>query len=404
MTEATADSIERVAASPAIAHACAHIRATDAVTLADMRAAATIASPSFAERERAAWFTRRVRDAGACDVRCDDVGNVLALWPGASPDAAPIAVAAHLDTIFPAETVLDVRDEDNRILAPGIGDNARGLAVVLSLVRGLASQRVVLARPLVLAATVGEEGAGDLLGVKHLFATRSPLAGAAAFIAVDGAGSRRIVVRAVGSRRYRITFRGRGGHSWSDRGTPNPVDALGLAVARFGRIRLPASPAWGVTVARIGGGTSVNAIPASAWLELDVRAETTDVLGRLAQRVVTIVSEAADDASAGRRRGSAAITVTVETIGDRPAAAIPADAPLVRLARAATRAIGERPELVASSTDANVPMALGIPSIAIGGGGESGGTHTLGEWYSNERGPDGIVRALLVVAAAAGLA
>jgi acetylornithine deacetylase/succinyl-diaminopimelate desuccinylase-like protein len=213
-----------------------------------------------------------------------------------------------------------------------------------------------------------------------------------------------VVVRAVGSRRSRITFTGAGGHSWSDRGTPNPAHALGLAIARLGRIRLAPGLAWSVSVGRIGGGTSINAIPASAWLELDVRAEDPSVLARLERRVDAIVHEAATETSDGRRRGTLPVDVTIELIGDRPAAAMPSDAPLVRIARAATRHIGEKPEPVASSTDANVPMALGIPAIAIGGGGESGGTHTLGEWYANDGGIDGCVRAMLIVAAAAGLA
>ncbi|MGH7503906.1 MAG: M20/M25/M40 family metallo-hydrolase [Longimicrobiales bacterium] len=403
MAEAALSPIDRIAASELMRKAIAQIRATDAETLADMRAATTIPSPSFGERDRAAWFIQRIRDSGLRDVVCDDAGNVLAHWPGAAPDAAPVVVAAHLDTIFPRDTVLDVRDENGRILAPGIADNARGLAVTLCVARVLVAQSIVTHRPIVFAATVCEEGTGDLAGVKHLFAAQRPLARASAFIALDGAGSRRIVVRAVGSRRYRITFDGPGGHSWADRGTPNPADALGHAVARFGRIRLAAEPAWAVTVARVGGGTSVNAIPPSAWLELDVRAESTAVLDELVARVETILGEAAAEAGAGRRRGTAAICVTAEMIGDRPAADMALDSALVRIARNATRAIGARAELVASSTDANVPMALGIPSIAIGGGGESGGTHTAGEWYSNECGPDGIARALLIITGAADL-
>ena len=403
MSEEAKLSVERIAAAPEIARACAEIRATDAITLADMRAAALIPSPPFGERARGEWFSRRIREAGMSDVECDEVGNVIARWPGASA-SAPVVIAAHLDTIFPSDTSLHVSEVDGRVLAPGIGDNARGLAVILTLSRAIAAAKLSLMRPLVVAATVGEEGEGDLHGVKHLFSGENGFSRASAFIAIDGAGSRRIVVRSVGSRRYRITMSGPGGHSWSDRGIVNPADALALAIARIHRIRLPSEPAWAVTVARIGGGTSVNSIPASAWLDLDVRAESAELLTRLVERVQTIVRDAASEVSAVRRKGSAALRVVIDTIGDRPAAAIAADAPLVSLARAATRAIGERPELVASSTDANVPMALGIPSIAIGGGGESGGTHTLGEWYANERGPDGIVRALLLVAGAAGLA
>jgi acetylornithine deacetylase/succinyl-diaminopimelate desuccinylase-like protein len=403
MKEATTISIERIASVPAVVKASAQIRSSDAVTLADMRAAASIPSPPRGERERGAWFARRIRETGIDNVGSDDVGNVLARWPGASPDASPVVIAAHLDTIFPSGTALDVRDSDGRVLAPGIGDNARGLAVALALGRALVAGKASFARPLVFAATVGEEGEGDLYGVKHLFAKGNGIANAAAFIAIDGAGSRRIVVRSVGSRRFRITLRGPGGHSWSDRGTANPADALALAIARIHRIRLPAEPAWAVTVARLGGGTSVNSIPASAWLELDVRAESANLLDRIVERVQSIVREAAGEVSGLRRRGSAPLHTDIVTIGDRPAASIETDAPLVRLARAATRAIGQRPELVASSTDANVPMALGVPSIAIGGGGESGGTHTLDEWYTNDGGPDGIVRALLVIAGAAEL-
>ncbi|RMH15434.1 MAG: M20/M25/M40 family metallo-hydrolase, partial [Gemmatimonadetes bacterium] len=259
-----------------------------------------------------------------------------------------------------------------------------------------------LARPLLVAATVGEEGPGDLRGVKHLFRPGGPCEAVHGFVSVDGAGLRRIVTRAVGSRRYRVCVRGRGGHSWADFGTPNPIHALGRALAELAVAPLPSAPRATLTVARIGGGTAVNAIPMEAWAEVDTRSEDPAHLDALEALVRGACARgvAAERAAAQGARGELALEI--EVMGDRPAGATDSDHPLVRAAERATRAVGVEPERVASSTDANVPMALGLPAVTVGGGGEAGGAHTTGEWYRNAGGPEGVVRLLLLVAAVAG--
>jgi len=406
---------------PEVRRARRILRESDPETIADMIELTEIPSPPFGEAARARRIRERFLELGVRDVTIDEVGNVLARLPdpAAAPDgaggsgpagsdppvdeAAPVLVAAHLDTVFPAETDVTVRRRDGRLCGPGIADNGRGLAVLLALARALTAAGIVPRRPIVLAATVGEEGAGDLRGVKHLFREGSPWRRAAAFIALDGTGRRRIINRAIGSRRLRAVVTGRGGHSWADWGRANPIHALGIAVAEIARHTPPREPRTTFSVGRIAGGTSVNAIPAEAWLEIDIRSEGAAALAELERRIRDTIRAATREVNARRRRSTPALELRIEVIGDRPSAEMPATAPLVAIARAATRSIGETPELVASSTDANIPMALGIPSITLGAGGVSAGTHTLHEWYDNRGGPDGAERVLLTVLGAAGI-
>lgn len=327
---------------------------------------------------------------------------MLGEW-GPAEGAPGVVVAAHLDTVFPADTDVEPRREGRRIHAPGITDNCRGLAAMLALVRVLVPGGEPPPSRVLFVATVGEEGIGDLRGMKHLFRDGSPLREAGAFVALDGSGIRRIVHRAIGSRRLRVEIHGPGGHSWSDRGAPNPVAALGACIAALGGLELPHPARSSLTVARIGGGSSVNSIPEGAWMETDLRSEVPGVLAAVEADLRSALASAVDDENAGRRRGTAPLTHEVRLIGDRPSGETAAEAPLVRAAAAITRSLGAEPQLVGSSTDANVPMALGIPSIAIGAGGDSGGIHTLDEWYANDGGPVGVERALLVVLAAAGV-
>lgn len=409
MAEGTAERspLERLVRDPAVEAARAYIRDTDDRTLAEMVELVEIPAPPFAEGDRGASVRQRFEAAGLADVVVDEIGNVLARLPSdgrPAGDSAPLVISAHLDTVFPGDTAIRVRREHGRIHAPGIADNCRGLAAILAIARALLHAGVRPAAPLVFVADVGEEGVGDLRGMKHIFREGSPWRSARGFISVDGTGVRRIVNRGVGSRRLRVTVEGSGGHSWADWGVPNPVNALGLGIAELARLAPPRQPRTVLTVGRICGGTSVNAIPDSAWLELDLRSEAAPPLHELEQRVRRIFTQATSEANARRRRGTPALALGLELIGDRPTGETAAASALVRAARNATRVVGETPELVASSTDANAPMALGIPAIAIGAGGESGGTHTLEEWYSNERGPEGIERVLLTLLGFTGLA
>lgn len=378
------------------------VHQSDDDTLAEQLALVRIPAPSFAEEARGEHVLARFREMGLADARRDEVGNVLGTWRGRKGAAgAPVVVAAHLDTVFPAGTDVEPRRKGRRIHAPGITDNCRGLAGMLAVARVLAESAVEATHPVLFAATVGEEGIGDLRGVKHLFREGGGLRDAAAFVALDGSGMRRIVHRAIGSRRLRIEAEGPGGHSWSDRGAPNPVLALAAAAAAIGAMALPHPARSSLTVARIGGGSSINSIPAEAWMELDMRSEATGALGPMEEGVRALLDRAAQAENAARRQGTPPLRTRVQVIGDRPSGETSADHPLVRAAAAVTGSLGSRAELVGSSTDANVPMALGIPSIAIGVGGDSGGIHTLDEWYANDGGALGVERALLVVLAAA---
>jgi tripeptide aminopeptidase len=382
--------------SAAFATASAVIRATDEVTLAHMMELTRIPAPLHGEAERGRWFAARLHDAGL-ETTTDAVGNVIAVTPAAEPDNRRVVVAAHLDTVFSADTLLEVRRSGNRMTGPGISDNARGLAGVLALARALAAAGWPTRLPVAFVGTVGEEGAGDLRGAKHYMAEHADRC--AAFIALDGAGACRIINAGVGSRRLRVTWTGPGGHSWSDWGTPNAIHAAGRAVASLLQLELPADPRTTLSAGRIGGGTSINAIAGTAWLELDLRSEAREPLFELEARVRV----ALDHAAAEEGGSTGVIRCDVAVFGDRPAGVTAASHPLVRSAEEATRAVGLTPQLASSSTDANVAMAVGLPAIAIGAGGDAGGTHTPGEWYDNTGGPAGLERALLVVLAAAGL-
>jgi tripeptide aminopeptidase len=372
------------------------VRETDDLTVAHMCAATRIAAPTGEEAARGRWLADRFGELGLRS-EVDGVGNVAAISPAAQPDAPRVVLASHLDTVFAADTSLQIVRDGARISAPGISDNSRGLAGLLAVARALAAADWPLRVPVAFVGTVGEEGTGDLRGAKHYMAARRGSTGA--FIALDGAGSTRIIHAGVGSRRLRVTFRGPGGHSWSDWGLPNAAHAAGRAIAALAALPLTDEPRTTLTVARLGGGTSINAIPAEAWIEIDLRSEAAAPLAALETATRAALQAAAQRESTSEHTLSSEIAV----IGDRPPGATPASDPLVRIAEAATRAIGGTPQLASSSTDANVAMAMEIPAIAIGAGGNAGGTHTLGEWYDNEHGALGIERALLIVLGAAGV-
>jgi tripeptide aminopeptidase len=388
------DGVEGVRGSAAFATARECARQTDDRTMADMMEVTAIAAPSFSEGERAAWLAERFASLGLATT-VDDAGNVIATSPAAEPGAAEIVVAAHLDTVFAAGTDLTVRTENGRISAPGISDNSRGVAGILALARALRAADWPLRAPVTFVGTTGEEGAGDLRGAKQCVRDRGARMGA--FIALDGAGASRIIHAGVGSRRLRVTFRCRGGHSWSDWGAPNAIHAAGRALAVLAAHEPPREPRTTLTVARMGGGTTINAIPSEAWLELDLRSEQQEPLRDLEEAVRKMLQRAA----VAESTPAEAVAFTIDVFGDRPAGETPRDHPLVAMACDATRAVGLVPELAPSSTDANVAMAAGIPAIAIGAGGMAGGVHTPGEWYENHEGPLGIERALLIIMTAA---
>jgi acetylornithine deacetylase/succinyl-diaminopimelate desuccinylase-like protein len=344
-----------------------------------------------------------LREAGLAHVEQDAEGNVVALRAG-TEGRAPLVVSAHLDTVFPAGTDVSVHIDGDVLRAPGISDDARGLAALIALARALSEAGVTTRMPILFAATVGEEGSGDLRGVRHLFSPGGAAAEAGGFISLDGAGTKYLVTRGLGARRFRIVVRGRGGHSWIDRGAPNPIHALGSAVGALAAWPTPNDPVLSLSVARWGGGTSVNAIPAEAWVELDFRSESSRHLDAGEERLRTVLTRSVAEESSRTTDEGRRLSTEITVVGQRPPGATDLDSPLVEAALEATLASGVEPVVTASSTDANLPMSLGIPAITLGAGGSAGEVHTTNEWFRNVDGPLGIQRALHTVLLVAGLA
>jgi acetylornithine deacetylase/succinyl-diaminopimelate desuccinylase-like protein len=355
-----------------------------------------IPAPPFKEAARAEAFRARLQALGYRDVTIDAVGNVIAVRPG-SGGGPRLVLSAHLDTVFPEGTDVTVTRTGTRLAGPGIGDDCRGLAVILAVARGLEQAGIRTRGDLVLVGTVGEEGPGNLRGVRNLFEARS--AGPVdAFISVDGTGLG-LTTRGVGSNRYRVTFTGPGGHSFGDFGMPNPMHAMGRAIAGIAALEVPKSPKTVFNVGTVEGGVSVNSITSRAAMQVDLRSESPVALARLDSAFQRAVRHAVEAERARWPLSSAALAAEVEDIGKRPAAAPPDTSALVRAARAAAVALGlPAPEGNASSTDANVPMSLGVPAITIDGGGSGDGAHSPGEWYDDgERGYLGPQWAALIV-------
>ncbi len=390
------DRIALLLGRPDVAAAESWIEARDEQTLDLQVAVTSIPAPTGGEAARGGFVMDRFREMGLTHVRADEAGNVMGRY-GDGPGPG-IAIAAHLDTVFPDRPVR-VERRGARVTAPGIGDNGRGLAAMLTLAEACVECGVQSRLPLTFVATVGEEGEGDLRGVKHLFGSAGFRP--AAFIALDGPGLERIVHRATGSRRLRATWSGPGGHSWAAFGVPNPAHAAGAAIAAIAALPLPAHPRTTLSVVRLGGGIGLNTIPTDAWLDLDLRSEADTEIDRLQQEIGEALSRALDLENRRRAAGTAPLKLDVATLGDRPSGVTPESHALVQAAMAATHALGAAPSLAAASTDANVPIARGVPAIALGAGGRGGDAHLVTEWYENDDGPAGIVRAMLVALAAA---
>jgi tripeptide aminopeptidase len=379
----------------------ARLAARDEAIIRTQITVAQIAAPTGEEQERGGWVARRLRDCGLSEIHTDDAGNVIGRRNG-SAELPPVVICAHLDTVFPRETDLSIRRDGERLVGPGINDNGRGLAVMLALAAEIDGVRVRTRHPIEFVATTGEEGLGDLRGAKHYFASRGR--GAHAMVALDGAGDERIIHRALGSRRFRVSYSGPGGHSWAAFGVPNAVHAAAGAAAQLASLALPSSPRTTLSVGRIGGGLSVNSIPDRAWLEIDSRSTSAAALDDLERAIRTISQVAADDENAKRAAGTRSLCVNVEPIGARPCGETPADHALVQAAIEATRLVGRQPDLALASTDANVAISHGIPAIAIGAGGRGGDAHTRSEWFDNLHGTVGVARALTIVMTMARLA
>lgn len=342
-----------------------------------------IPAPFFGEEERGRAYLAMLREAGLEDCEMDAEGNVMGLRRGLG-NGSLIVVAAHLDTVFPAGTDLTVRREGTRLFAPGIGDDTRSLAMNLAFLRAMNAAGMRTKHDILFVGNVGEEGLGDLRGVRFLF-TKGRYAGRiAAFLSVEGPmGMGTIVSGATGSLRYRVTFRGPGGHSFMDFGIVSPSFALAEMMAGLSRLEVPREPRTTFSASVIGGGTSVNSIPNEVWVEVDLRSDSAEELQRLDAAFKAVVQRAVEAENAARNTAKGAVTVELTKIGDRPAGAIDRDSELVANATAAARALGFAPKVVASSTDASIPISLGIPGIAVSAG-AGAGAHTLDEWVDVE--------------------
>jgi tripeptide aminopeptidase len=361
-----------------------------------------IPAPPFGEAARSQWLAERFTALGLAQVSVDELGNVFGyLRP---PSALPVlGMSAHLDTVFPMGTRLETREEGNRLFGPGISDNAAGVVAILALASALKRADLRLSSNVVFIGNVGEEGEGNLRGMRHLFASSPWKETLQSLLVIDGAGTDTYVTQALGSRRFEVTFRGPGGHSWSDFGIPNPILLLARALARFSEGEVPQSPRTTYNVGVIQGGTSVNSIPESATARVDLRSASKEELQRLETRLRECVNEAWSEVALAYRAGEAKVRFAIETIGDRPAAELPEGSRMIKVIRAvdAHLRIKSIPRL--ASTDANVPLALGREATTIGCGGDGGGAHTLREWYDCTNRDLGLKRILLTVLALTGV-
>jgi acetylornithine deacetylase/succinyl-diaminopimelate desuccinylase-like protein len=390
-----------IAARPAVRAALDKLRADNAWTLEQQVSICEIPAPPFAEARRAEEFRRRLVALGLTDARIDAEGNVIARRRGTARHPA-VVLSGHLDTVFPESTDVSVTRQGTLFKGPGIGDDCRGLAVVLAVARAFASAGVQTRGDILFVGTVGEEGPGNLRGVRHLF-TKDMKDSIDYFISVDGTGLG-LTNRAVGSHRYRVTYEGPGGHSYGAFGMPNPAHALGRAIAGIAELRVPTDPKTTFNVGVLEGGTSVNSIPASAAMDVDLRSESPAALDSLDVGFRAALQRALDAEHARWPSSRVRLQLRIDTTGIRPAGSQPDSARIVRAGLDAARALGFTGELASGSTDANLPMSLGVPAITIDGGGEGRGSHSLAEQYDDgERGWLGPQWAALITLALAGV-
>ena len=374
-------AFEAVRADPRIRRLLEEIRADSARTFEEQKRITEIPAPPFKEAVRAEYYLGRMRELGLRDAAIDGEGNVVATRKG-TQGKPRLVVSAHLDTVFPEGTDVAVRERDGVFTAPGLGDDARGLAVLLSLIGVLNRADLRTVGDVLFVGTVGEEELGNLRGVRALHRDHRNIDG---FISIDGLDIGRIVNQGTGSKRYEVVFRGPGGHSFQEFGRPSAVHAMGRAIAKIAEVRTVADPKTTFTVGTVQGGTSVNAIAAEARLTLDMRSNSTAELLKIEEHILGLVNEAAVEENRRWEAGTNARTVTAEPrlIGDRPAGEVPETSPIVQAARRAIGAVAgnARITLAGSSTDSNMAMSLGIPAVTLAGGGEGGNWHSLTEWY-----------------------
>jgi tripeptide aminopeptidase len=397
--------VARLAGSPEVRAAFDRFRSQESQFALWQMEATRVAAPPFGEAARSVWLADRFRELGLTGVQVDEVGNVFGVRPGYG--SRFVALSAHIDTVFPSATPLNIRQQGSRLYGPGVADNGAGIAAMLAVASVLGSARISHALPFVFIGNVGEEGEGDLRGMRHVFATPRWRDAIAYSVIVDGAGADTVVAEALGSRRFEVIVRGPGGHSWSDFGAPSPIIALSRAIEVFSQTPVPASPKTTFNVGVIRGGTSVNSIPESASMRVDLRSTSMAEIDRLerALRIAldqAVASENRAVAQHGTRRPQVIQSEVVE-IGNRPAGELAPEARLLKVIRAVDSQLGNTAQVQRASTDANIPLSLGREAIAIGAGGSGGGAHTLQEWFDCNGRELGLRRILLTMLTLSGV-
>jgi tripeptide aminopeptidase len=388
-----------ILANPKVIKTLDDIKADDARALAEQKRITEIPAPPYKEKVRAEYYLKRFVELGFKDASIDAEGNVIALRKG-SGGGPKLVVSAHLDTVFPEGTDVTVKEKDGVILAPGIGDDSRGLAALLSLIQAMNANQIATVGDVLFVGTVGEEELGNLRGVKALFRDHADIDG---FISIDGLGITRIVNQATGSHRYEMIFRGPGGHSFQEFGLPSAIHAMGRAIAKISELQTPKEPKTTFTVGTVVGGTSVNAIAAEARMAVDMRSDSTEELLKLEARLLDLVKDAVREENA--RWNSDKLAVEIKLIGDRPAGIVALDSPIVQATQRAVAVVTRAPRVTfaGSSTDSNWAMSRGIPAVTIGGGGEGGNWHSRNEWYKPVDAYFGPQNALLTILVLTGL-
>jgi len=398
----------RLADLPQVRSALAWFRPQEAQFARWQLEMARIPAPPFGENLRGEWLKARFQELRLEDVHADEVGNIFGILPGAGNEF--VALTAHIDTVFPAGTPLNVRQQGNRLYGPGVSDNGAGVTALLAVAGALQSSQISVSAPIVFIGNVGEEGEGDLRGMRHIFSTPRWEHSIRYTLVLDGAGSDTIVAEALGSRRFEVIVRGPGGHSWSDFGAPNPILVLARALNVFAHTPVPSSPKTTFNVGVIRGGTSVNSIPESASMRVDIRSTSMTEMERLESSLRQAVSLAIEDETeaserfGSSHRRSSMLTHEFVAIGSRPAGELDPNSRILSVLRAVDAHLGNAAQIQRASTDANIPMSLGREAVAIGGGGVGGGAHTLQEWFDATGRELGLKRILLTVLALAGIA
>lgn len=398
-------AIKRILDSPKFKEAMAVIDRDHERLVNEIVQLTEIEAPPFKEQKRARAYLEMLRQHGLSGIEIDAEGNAMGIRKG-SGGGPLVAIAAHLDTVFPEGTDVKVKRQGTRLAAPGIGDDTRSLAVLLAIIRAMDAAKIQTASDILFIGNVGEEGPGDLRGMKYLFQKGPYKDRIKMFISMDGAGGGdEITNGGLGSKRYRVTFKGPGGHSYGAFGLVSPAFAMGSAIEKFSKMQVPKSPKTTFNVGVVGGGTSVNSIPFESWMEVDMRSESRPELEKTAENFLGLVHQAVDEENRARSTAQGKIELDMKLIGDRPSGETPKGSLIVQVASAAVRAAGMTPRYNISSTDSNIPISMGIPAITVDSGGRGGRAHALDEWIDVEKASSlkGIQTAFLMLLGISGM-